>query len=211
MGVTLDRVKTTIRAAANAVSDAMRIGYADPDGTKISWPGIGSWPKGMGWKRDRTGNPGWLDILLESLEEEIDPKKLGACTLAVTAPTTCVAGTWIKAAGITAAGILDGFTHGVSNRLVYAHTVPKNVMVHISLTVISTTVNVILDAAIAKNGTPIGASQIHRKISTAGDAGAWHVHWPIAMAENDHTELWLRCDSGSTITVQEMTLTAQEV
>ncbi len=111
----------------------------------------------------------------------------------------------LKALGTTTAGdALHHFTHA-ANRLTYTGAPNEEFIVNIALSLTAAQNNQELAFHIAKNGSVIAASEIHRKAAVGGDIGAASVMVEIDMATNDYVELWVENKSSDTnLTIEFM-------
>jgi hypothetical protein len=64
MGFIINRIKGTIKAAADALSDYTKMAYGT-EGFHVEIEGLGTYETGKAWQKDRTEVPGYLDLLLE--------------------------------------------------------------------------------------------------------------------------------------------------
>jgi hypothetical protein len=127
----------------------------------------------------------------------------------ITTPTATVctlADTYYLVSGNTTSDELRGFTAS-NERLTYIDTETRVVHVSAAISVSSDTNNVVLSTKVYKNGAAHAASLIQRKISTAGDVGAFAILTLVSMSTNDYIEIYIACDNaGTEITFNCMTL-----
>ena len=123
------------------------------------------------------------------------------------ATSVAVAGTYVKAAGVTAEDSVDGFDMTASNRMSFLGTVPTPVLVSVPVS-LSVASGATVTLALAKNGTVDLDTEIDRKLA-AGDLDACSVQGVFSLTENDYVELWLTADDAIGVTVGKMTLVAR--
>lgn len=111
----------------------------------------------------------------------------------------------LKALGTTTAGdALRDFTHA-ANRLTYTGAPDREFMVTAALSLSAAQNNQILAFHIAKNGSVVVASEIHRKAAIGADIGAASVMVEVPLSKNDYVELWVENKSGTTnLTIEFM-------
>jgi hypothetical protein len=124
------------------------------------------------------------------------------------ATTVTTGGTFYKMAGTTTEQAAIGFTH-TNGRLTY-NGPDRTFFV---LAVVTVSVNLaggIVHLQLAKNGTPVAASEQHRKVGSAGDLGNMSCSMIVDLAAGDYIELWTTTDvgqDGKLITAEHMDVT----
>ena len=134
----------------------------------------------------------------------------GSCYVTASAATTiAVAGTYYKAAGTTTQIDVNRFTHA-NNRLTYTGTPTVRARAIAMLSVLTAGTNDVLGFKIAKNGTPIAASEIRRFVGTGTDVGAVALAVDVDLATNDYLEIWVTNeDATATVTLDKMYFAVQ--
>ena len=105
--------------------------------------------------------------------------------------TIAVAGTYVLAAGTTTSIKLSNFTMPQDNRLTYTGAADVYAEISASISMTCASNSKIVGMKIAKNGTVIDSTEIHRKISTGADIGAAYVQGDVQLATNDYIELFI--------------------
>jgi hypothetical protein len=125
---------------------------------------------------------------------------------AATAVTT--GGTFVKVAGTTTAGHLEGFTHA-NGRLTYNG--PKRwFTVQASATVSVDLSGGIVHLQFYKSGALLPDSEQHRKVSTANDKGNMGCSTMVELEAGDYLELWTTTDvgqDGKNVTAEHVSIT----
>ncbi len=133
---------------------------------------------------------------------------IGSLYISATAGTDVVtAGTFVLVAGTTTAITEMDFTASASGRLTYNGAESSMFFVNAVCSVQSSSGSNILDTRIAKNGTPIAASEIRRRIGNSNEVGAFAMGYPIDLTTDDYIELWATDTDESTLTFDRMVLT----
>jgi len=125
---------------------------------------------------------------------------------AATAITT--GGTFVKVAGTTTPGILDGFTH-TDGRLTF-NGPKRRFNVSVTATNSANLNGAIVHLQLNKSGTLIAPSEQHRKIGSAGDLGNMSCPFVVELENGDYIELWATTElgqDGKTITCEHCVLT----
>ena len=81
MGFIIDRLKAAMQSSAESGDEYTRIGYGDPAGARVYVEGTGWFDRGLSWVRDRTGYPGLLDFIVESVGGEFERLPSAFCTV----------------------------------------------------------------------------------------------------------------------------------
>ena len=117
-----------------------------------------------------------------------------------------------KASGTTVGTELDRFDMPVNNRLRYTGTSPITAIVSSSVSVTTSSNNVIIATYIAKNGVVVNSSQIRRKVSGGADVGAMASTVLVSMVTNDYVELWVENETVATgIQLEDLILIASAI
>lgn len=124
----------------------------------------------------------------------------------VAAATTIVTpGTYVKAAGTTTAGALNGFDMPADNRLRYTGAATKHFHLVVSASFTMAGSNDVIGLKMAKNGVPMDESVQRRKVGTGTDIGSTAIHADAVLATNDYIELWVTNETDSVaVTVDEL-------
>jgi hypothetical protein len=105
----------------------------------------------------------------------------------------------------------ENFTISTNNRATYTAASTQTFRVSYVITVTSSANNEITAWAIAKNGTVVAATTIHRKVGTGTDEGAVTVEGFIELAQNDYVELFgTNNDNIANVAVEHGTCTITE-
>lgn len=109
-----------------------------------------------------------------------------------------VSGTYVKVttASSTTSTRAEDFTVSTDNRLTYTGTRTKTFVVTYSLTMTTETTG-IAGLRIAKNGSTLASSEIHRRVNTPTDEGAVPVKDFVELATGDYVELWATNTTGT--------------
>ena len=135
---------------------------------------------------------------------------LGSLYISTPVTTSGVGTSPIKANGTTTALQQNNFTH-TNGRLTYNGSITKKFQATAAISARSATANIVLSMFFAKNGTPVPASEITRKIGTANDVGAAPLVCTADCATDDYVEVFIAINTGTAnITLDKMVLVVAE-
>jgi hypothetical protein len=150
-------------------------------------------------------------ITANTIRDLIVSLKQSNCSVALTTPaatTIAVAGTYAKAAGVTAfsADTTDLTDDGsTDNRFKYVGTPNRHFEIAITLSMTCASSNQILGFKIAKNGVVIDESVTRRKQGTSSDLGAISLIAHVDLVTNDYIEVWCTNETSTgAVTVENM-------
>lgn len=122
--------------------------------------------------------------------------------------TIGVAGTYVKAAGVTA--VPPGFTprtftHTPSNRLTYDGIVVLHALVTASVSISAAGANKMVGLKLAKNGVVIDSTVVMTNLQTGGDISAVSVLAAVDLDPNDFLEMYVTNLTDTTdVTIESM-------
>lgn len=133
-------------------------------------------------------------------------RAIGFFYISASAGTTCtVVGTFYKIAGTYGTVQSDNFTMSASGTLTYNGIVPASFFLHVSVSMISDTNNVIVGYSPAVNGVVDTRLILTRKVSTLGDVGSLSGAGPFDLSPGDEIEIHVSADSaGAVLTANQM-------
>lgn len=138
--------------------------------------------------------------------------KHGTATLNTPAETVIsTAGVFVKVAGTTTNGILEGFTMPADNRLAYVEAPGRHVNIMITFSITAAANNQDLAFKIAINGVVVDATEIVQRIGTGADKQSLMLTHIGTLATNDFIELWgtnTTSTANITVTSYHMVVTA---
>lgn len=159
------------------------------------------------WKTDGLGVPDWRD-------EQGGLGDHGSSYFNASGTTTCtIASTYYQVKSTSTSVSLSDFTmDSATGYLTYTGATTKKFMVSVPISVSSDTNNVVNTWAIAKNGTPITASEIIRKIGTSGDVGTLALTCEVTLAQNDVVAVKVQSDTATNVlTIEKLVLNVFEL
>lgn len=135
----------------------------------------------------------------------------GSMYISSSAETTiALVNTPVKVAGTTTAGAkLRDITH-TNGRLTYTGAPIRAFIIDVALSLIVAANNKVMAIYIAKNGTPVAASEQHRKAGTGADVGNASMVVEVELNTDDYIEVFIENTTDDTnATIEHMNVVAR--
>ena len=162
---------------------------------------------------DSDGNtldlPGDLNVQGDlTVEGNNDPQYAGMYISTPTATVIAATTSHYKVLGTTTSALLSNFTMPANNRLTYTGVGTRVFHVDVALSTTTAAANVVVEWAIAKNGTVITGTEIQRKQTTAADVAAVALDFVVSLTLNDYIEVFVKNTTSATnVTATKMVVT----